>query len=487
MAVQIRVPAVIDLLANRINVGDTVEFVGKFNATQQALEQFSSGCADYAADLQAVADAVSNDADSALNSKNAASSSQQQAAASASAAADYASLTSADRQAVAADRVAVEQASHAAVDSADAAAIDRQVVEAAKADVTQLANYAGIREVNKDLYGWATFFGDAGLVAVSGADYSVVAGDAVIGGIHVQIPSVVLSAMEGDFVQCSVAWVSDGNGGYLPDVSVFAAPAEVSAELNGVYSATLASVAAGQVVTDQRQVLPHAEQSFQRLKQLIAESQFLPYNPERQYSAGETCYTRDPATGEVSFWQWYSNVESLAGKDPLDPANRHIGWADNTKPFYWVPYTGEQVGMPFYWLDLTAPEWAVMEINVDLPVAVYWRLARRYPDLVSGGVINTGEIRGEFLRVLDQGRGVDSNRAIGSFQDDTTAVNGLYEQMQRSRVTDMPTVNSGNNSIPFNASGQSASYEIITGAGHIKSIDSETRPRNVARPMAIHI
>lgn len=57
-----------------------------------------------------------------------------------------------------------------------------------------------------------------------------------------------------------------------------------------------------------------------------------------------------------------------------------------------------------------------MEINVDLPIAVYWRLARRYPDLVNGSVINTGEIRGEFLRVLDQGRGVDVNRQINTYQ-----------------------------------------------------------------------
>ncbi|MCG9678751.1 phage tail protein [Vibrio sp. Isolate24] len=159
------------------------------------------------------------------------------------------------------------------------------------------------------------------------------------------------------------------------------------------------------------------QQAGTDLSDLISISQFLPYDETRKYKTGEICYTKDQVTNELSYWQWYSNVESLAGKSPLLDANRHVGWSDNTKPFYWVPYTGDQVGMPFLWLDNSAPEWAVMEINVDLPIAVYWRLARRYPHLVSGNVINTGEIRGEFLRVLDQGRGIDPGRTINSVQD----------------------------------------------------------------------
>ncbi|WP_371417676.1 phage tail protein, partial [Salinivibrio sp. VYel6] len=160
---------------------------------------------------------------------------------------------------------------------------------------------------------------------------------------------------------------------------------------------------------------PHKQYAKKtELSSLTSQSQFLPYDPERKYRTGEVCYT--VKNGELSYWQWYSNVESLAGKSPLLDENRHTGWTDNTKPFYWVPYTGDQVGQPFFWLDTAAPEWAVMEINVDLPIAVYWRLARRYPHLVTGETINTGEIRGEFLRVLDQGRGADADRGISEYQ-----------------------------------------------------------------------
>ena len=151
---------------------------------------------------------------------------------------------------------------------------------------------------------------------------------------------------------------------------------------------------------------------------VLNQMQFVPYNPERVYHAGETCTTRDTRTGQVSLWQWYSNVESLSGKSPLIESNRHIRWENRSKPFYWIPYTGDQTGMPFYWLSTIAPEWAVMEQNLNLPIAGYWRLAQRYPHLVSGDYINTGEIRGEFLRVLDQGRGVDENRHINTLQHD---------------------------------------------------------------------
>ena len=202
-------------------------------------------------------------------------------------------------------------------------------------------------------------------------------------------------------------------------------------------------------------------------------AQFLPYDPQRIYSVGEICYTKDQATGELTYWQWYSNVESLAGKSPLQETNRHLGWSDKTKPFYWVPYTGDQVGMPFWWVDVSAPEWAVMEMNVDLPIAVYWRLARRYPSLVNGNVINSGEIRAEFLRVLDLGRGVNPDQGLNEFSDESV----------------------GEHTHRYPTGGISGKGPYIYGAswtgGYSNSeafnVGKENRPRSVARPMAIVI
>ncbi|MFS1502679.1 hypothetical protein BCU13_004535 [Vibrio lentus] len=232
------------------------------------------------------------------------------------------------------------------------------------------------------------------------------------------------------------------------------------------------------------------------MARFASKMQAMPYDPSRTYSTGETCYTKDAQTGELSYWQWYSNVESLSGKNPLDITNRHTGWADNTKPFYWIPYTGEQVGMPFFWLETEAPEWAVMEINVDLPIAVYWRLARRYPQLVNGDTINTGEIRGEFLRILDQGRGVDSGRDINDFQNQALQYHNhkLPTGSGAAGVDMWGVIDSywqriqGTNWTP--ATGELAvsadrGYSIPMSSGG--SWSDETRPRNVSRAAAIAI
>lgn len=244
------------------------------------------------------------------------------------------------------------------------------------------------------------------------------------------------------------------------------------------------------------EVDPHPQYATeQEVNQLISNSQFQPYNAERRYTCGEICYTKDESSNELTYWQWYSNVESLAGKSPLDLANRHLNWAFSDKPFYWLPYTGDQVGMPFFWLDTVAPEWAVMEINVDLPVAVYWRLARRYPSLVFNrdGVdyVNTGEIRGEFLRVLDQGRGIDANRQLNSYQAGTKIAGeiGLLSSANGHTIHNIGNV--------FGDPVYESAAQFDTGIQYVGSnlnyavnnlsYWATTRARNVARPMAITI
>lgn len=215
------------------------------------------------------------------------------------------------------------------------------------------------------------------------------------------------------------------------------------------------------------------------MARFASKMQAMPYDSSRTYSTGETCYTKDAQTGEISYWQWYSNVEMLSGKDPLNVANRHIGWTDSAKPFYWVPYTGDQVGMPFYWIDTNPPEWAVMEINVDLPIAVYWRLARRYPHLVIGKTINSGEIRGEFLRVLDQGRGVNTGRQINTPESQSIQE---HKHKYLEYISNLFDQTGGAGIVSADSGGKWGVERSVSPVG-----GAETRPRNIARAMAIAI
>ena len=136
---------------------------------------------------------------------------------------------------------------------------------------------------------------------------------------------------------------------------------------------------------------------------LTAISQFLPYSPNRVYTVGEVSYTKD-ANGKVSYWEWYSNVESLAGKDPLNTANRRIGWTDETKPYYWKPRSSKMPGETMAWDADTIPENMVVGMGQQLPVAVYHSLANARPDWIDATdntLINIPDRQGRFVRAAN--------------------------------------------------------------------------------------
>ena len=192
----IRVPDPVDLTEHRINVGDTTQFIAKFNRTQGDLEQFSGQLGGFSEDVARIAEGIE-----------------------------------------------------------------------AEASRTEMYSRNLLQPVFSDLYGAASFFDNAGKVTVSGTEYAVTPGSAVVGGLQVQIPAATLAAAEGDFIQCSVAWDVDAAGVFSVTVNLFADPVEqVSQET--LFYVTLARIDAGQVVTDRRQVMRRAEQLQQDVKLL---------------------------------------------------------------------------------------------------------------------------------------------------------------------------------------------------------------------------
>jgi len=149
--------------------------------------------------------------------------------------------------------------------------------------------------------------------------------------------------------------------------------------------------------------------------------QMAPYDKDATYRTGDLCTIIENGS-RVIMQMYYGPNQTMSGISPSDSDNRHEDWDDDESPFYWIPYNGNQVGIPNTWLSETPPEYAVLEQNTDLPVAVYWRLGERYPDLVfkSKGdyYINTGDIMGKFIRIWDKEGDMDEDRDINTHQDD---------------------------------------------------------------------
>ncbi|EKO3950180.1 phage tail protein [Vibrio fluvialis] len=227
---------------------------------------------------------------------------------------------------------------------------------------------------------------------------------------------------------------------------------------------------------------------------MSANSQFLPYDPTRVYKCGEVCYTE--TDGKVNYWEWYSNVESLAGKDPLNTANRQTGWIDETKPFYWTPFKKSRSGSTQWpWMSMTFPEGTLNVLGNSVPTAVFWRLAEALPEFVNAGtgMIDFPETGGEFFRVLDQGRGIDSGRAFSSVQLD--AFQGHSRILRRSgggsdTVHGQVGVAQGSSyNVPM-AQGNGDAWKPgeYNDDGHgTPRVGYETRPRNLAFPILVEV
>ncbi|EGR4408027.1 hypothetical protein DDN06_00900 [Vibrio cholerae] len=230
--------------------------------------------------------------------------------------------------------------------------------------------------------------------------------------------------------------------------------------------------------------------------------QYAPYDSSRIYKCGEICTTE--VDGKVLFWEWYSNVEALAGKDPSLVENRQDGWEDDTKPYYWMPHKKARAGTPLFpWFSETIPEGTLNVVGNSVPVAVFWRLAAVFPEFVNADtqMIDFPETRSEFFRVLDQGRGVDTDRVLGSAQEQSIEHHGI-QLMGKGSADAVPIGNvvhlgrRGTGADPVGILGYSGLsptpnqyYDNYAGTpyGNYSDGDDETRPSNLAFPVLVEV
>ncbi|EOV1173358.1 phage tail protein [Vibrio fluvialis] len=230
--------------------------------------------------------------------------------------------------------------------------------------------------------------------------------------------------------------------------------------------------------------------------------QYAPYDSSRIYKCGEICTTE--VDGQVLFWEWYSNVEALAGKDPSLIENRQDGWEDDTKPYYWMPHKKARAGTPLFpWFSETIPEGTLNVVGNSVPVAVFWRLAAAFPEFVNADtqMIDFPETRSEFFRVLDQGRGVDTDRVLGSAQEQSIEHHGI--QLMGKGSADAVTIGNvvhlgrrGTGVDPVGILGYAGLapmpnqyYDNYAGTpyGNYSDGADETRPSNLAFPVLVEV
>lgn len=146
-------------------------------------------------------------------------------------------------------------------------------------------------------------------------------------------------------------------------------------------------------------------------------------------------------------------------------------FADSSSSFYRVP-----AGQVAYFAGASCPTGWLAADGVAVSRSTYARLFAKLSTTYGSGngstTFNTPDLRGEFIRGLDGGRGVDAGRTLGSFQADDFKSHVHTEQLhQGSPGTDNGPYAPGLGALTTQDSG-------ATGG-------TETRPRNVALTVCI--
>ncbi|EQT61126.1 hypothetical protein G840_02735 [Escherichia coli HVH 188 (4-2356988)] len=173
-------------------------------------------------------------------------------------------------------------------------------------------------------------------------------------------------------------------------------------------------------------------------------------------------------------------LNALAGKQPLDNTLTNLSGKDVAGLLTYLGL-GEgsalPVGVPVPWPSATPPTGWLKCNGAPFSAEEYPELAKVYP------TNELPDLRGEFIRGWDDGRGVDSGRTILSAQGD--AIRNITGQLADVRFNTKPSGSGAfTTSIRGSASSDSNSggtaRDVNFDASHVVPTASENRPRNIA-------
>ena len=217
--------------------------------------------------------------------------------------------------------------------------------------------------------------------------------------------------------------------------------------------------------------------------------------PISNFSKNEKYEAGDLVKIDGVYYECY-HPDGCKGKDPRDPLNRPAGWqnTDPSQPYYWLKIgkwlSFPEVGSPIYLPTAFIREGLIKYRNDgQLHKNKFWRLAELYPDLINKNVINIADLRAEFIRGLDDGRGIDAGRQIGSWQIGTPI---SHDDPFSAEVFDVVSMDFSAHlfgdqwigQLPTAYYSAPNNYQVLADS---KNFFTMTRPRNVAMLIATRI
>lgn len=194
-------------------------------------------------------------------------------------------------------------------------------------------------------------------------------------------------------------------------------------------------------------------------------------------------YQAPDAPSQTAYWNVVVMPESTVAGNPvsciaISVSDIYVGHGTSAGITTWVRLSSDNaappIGIPFYWPlaalpDSVVPEWAGMTFlkmnGATFSAIQYPKLAKVWPTL------SLSETRGEFIRVADDGRGVNPGRAALSYEND------MFKSHSHSLYTSDQLLQSGSSASDVGSQYQTAG---VTGNVTADSGGSETRPRNIA-------
>ncbi|HBA6847048.1 TPA: phage tail protein [Escherichia coli] len=178
-------------------------------------------------------------------------------------------------------------------------------------------------------------------------------------------------------------------------------------------------------------------------------------------------------------------LNALAGKQPLDNTLTHLSGKDvaGLLAYLGLGEGAPAIGVPFFWPSAAMPNsvidsWSGMVFlkfnGAKFSATDYPVLAKVFPSLV------LPEARGDFIRIWDDGRGVDGGRTLLSAQD--FAQQRITGNFMGGAMGSSGSIKAGalvNSYTNYGAASQDLQHFSIDSAIETKTA-SETRPRNIA-------